>query len=756
MSSYVDSPVIFMMSHHYLVFPLAVLLFAAFCCSRLSKKKSTSDIKAAISDDVKSSRSSSTACKPTQWYRNLFFQLQNVEDHPNVLELARRELLVMFSRGISLALEQPKGSILNLEHYDAKRVWDFINNEHEEVLTEWKGYLKRREEGQGPELFATAEAAKAWLVQHAPVKFVDGAWLGHTHKVTTPFALRTVTKDAWQVLSEELGDGDLAKHHVSLYRQLLQDVGCPLPDGHTVDFIKSSHWDGVDNHGAWKAAVGQLLISLFPNEFLPEILGFNMHYELVTLDTMRANHELKALGINPYYFLIHIAIDNADSGHTAMATHTVTRYLDTVRATEGEEALKQAWKRVQVGYTLSQTLGSQEQDGSNSGVTETRSTIPDIPLNSLSARVIDIFKAKASVSHQFHCQCRAKIGGQTVAEWLAPSMWMHPHQEQHLKLLTALSRAKPWVYPGESNKSLLVRELQWKGRMFGAFTHDEVVTLAAWIDSLGSESDSWLYWNFTSRTPQASKDVIGELRDPARHYPVVIPHDAVEMDKRFQGPEADDSDLEMGQQSLARPTSARLPDVVALWFAHIGLLENCINTPSRTASPLYASILRLLRAQAGFASETHIVAGMDEMKRPFCPSLVGIGQELIARAGWTTAASAEPGCLHDVLLLAASQGQREESAKLARDMLRWGARPSANLGLLLGLALAFLELKEVVAGAPGLLSGESQCVLRAIVARERQSLEECTRELRDVEGAQYKQLIRGYKFGQVALGNCLQ
>jgi hypothetical protein len=120
----------------------------------------------------------------------------------------------------------------------------------------------------------------------------------------------------------------------------------------------------VENQDIWEAAVGQLLISLFPNEFLPEILGFNMHYELITMDTMRAAHELKSLGLDSYYFLIHIVIDNADSGHTAMATHTVTRYLDMIRENEGEKAVEQAWKRVQVGYALSQTLGgSHSQQG---------------------------------------------------------------------------------------------------------------------------------------------------------------------------------------------------------------------------------------------------------------------------------------------------------------------------------------------------------------------------------------------------------
>jgi hypothetical protein len=85
-------------------------------------------------------------------------------------------------------------------------------------------------------------------------------------------------------------------------------------------------------------------------------------------------------------------------------------------------------------------------------------------------------------------------------------------------------------------------------------------------------------------------------------------------------------------------------------------------------------------------------------------------------------------------------------------MLGWATRPVANLGLLLGLALAFLEVKEGVAEAPGgLLSEEGRVVLRAIVARERLGLEECVRELQRVDEAQYRRLVNGYWFGRGAL-----
>ncbi|KAK6081430.1 hypothetical protein SCUP234_04635 [Seiridium cupressi] len=664
----------------------------------------------------------------------------------------------MFSRGVSLTLEDSQNSILEIEHYNAQKVWDFIEDAHAKVLTEWGGYLERRKQGGGPELFATVEAAKTWLVQQAPVKFVDGAWLAHIHKITTPFALRTVTKDVWQVFSEELGDGDLSKHHVYLYQKLLENIGCTLPEGHSADFIDARHWDGVDNHDAWEAAVGQLLISLFPHEFLPEILGFNMHYELVTLDTMRAAHELRTLGINPYYFLIHIAIDNADSGHTAMATHTVTRYLDMVRETEGETALEQAWKRVQVGYMLSQTLGHtlsrDKEEPSASAIKNPGFTNPNIPLDPLSARVIDIFRAKASTSQRFHCQSRARIGAHTLSEWLDPSIWKHPNLQHQVKLLTALSQAKPWIFPGASSKSLLVRELLWEGRMFGAFTHDEVAALSAWIDALGPENMTSLYWRFTRREPVSSKDVVGELTDPSCHHPFVLPSDTAETGIGALATGNTDFDLdfepwEKQQQPLSSdPLKAHMPDVVALWFAHLGLLENTVNIPSRTACPLYGQILRLLRAQTGFAVEMHIIAGMDEMKRQSCPNLVDIGLELIQRAEWTSATTAKsPSCLKDVFVMTARQGQNDVSAGLADDMLRWSARPTANLGLLLGLSLAFLQLKQAVRSAQGLLSQESVLVLEAIVGREKGCLDECVAELRRTDEMQYKNLVRGYLFG---------
>lgn len=55
------------------------------------------------------------------------------------------------------------------------------------------------------------------------------------------------------------------------------------------------------------------------------------------------------------------------------------------------------------------------------------------------------------------------------------------------------------------------------------------------------------------------------------------------------------ADLQIEQEPLTTLIKDRLPDLVALWFAHIALLENTLNTTSRTTTPLYASLLRLRR-----------------------------------------------------------------------------------------------------------------------------------------------------------------
>jgi hypothetical protein len=58
---------------------------------------------------------------------------------------------------------------------------------------------------------------------------------------------------------------------------------------------------------------------------------------------LKAAKELPELGILGHYFGLHICINNADSGHSAMAEATIRMYIDHMRRA-GAMEVQQAWK----------------------------------------------------------------------------------------------------------------------------------------------------------------------------------------------------------------------------------------------------------------------------------------------------------------------------------------------------------------------------------------------------------------------------
>ena len=76
------------------------------------------------------------------------------------------------------------------------------------------------------------EYAKYWARLAAPVKYVDGSWLGGVHRVeSTKPSHRAASRIAWQILSEELGGltsiGHLGRDLEAVRRsQLFASVEC--------------------------------------------------------------------------------------------------------------------------------------------------------------------------------------------------------------------------------------------------------------------------------------------------------------------------------------------------------------------------------------------------------------------------------------------------------------------------------------------------------------------------------------------------
>ena len=661
-----------------------------------------------------------------QTHKELYFKLQNLDQYPEILPQARDLLVSMFSETLAAALKRPDTGILSMKHYSREGLISFIQAKDDQMIQQWEEYLTRRRAGMPKELFKDREEAKWWLKQVAPAKYVDGAWLGHINKITTPYALRRATKIAWQVLSEELGDGDVRKNHVYVFEQLMQEIGSGLPPGDTADFIHPRH--NLNEAAVWKAAVAQLLISLFPHEFLPEILGFNLHFEGLTLETLKAAREVEELKFNAYYFFLHVTIDNADSGHTMMAMQAVIEYFEHLQETQGSDAVEHAWRRFQTGFILSDGLPTTPKSPSMRNA-----AVDSFPRTECEAQVIKIVRAKAAVSHKIHCSSRLRVGRQTLVDWLEPTALAS--KSWQMEFLDEFSNLKPWIRKGNSARSKFIQELSWGGKMFGSFTQNEVEVFKRWIDSMGTY-DPKFYWSFNRRTEtQASQSF--HNGDITSEYPVF---QSVPTQVLFSQPMRSDSLLlSLSNSPLEIHDKADMCKLAPLWFTHPCLLESFISVPYKTTTVTACCVVRLMRAQAGFGAEGPVVDGMDEARRTDSVGLVELGLALTDKFGLP-----RPASLQEVLA--------NWPSEFALTMLHLSMRPTANASLLLGLALAFVSLHDAMA-CSAMLSDAHQQDMRLIAQRERDSLTVCLNELQKSEH-EYAMFCTGYHVGRTEIEKC--
>lgn len=296
-------------------------------------------------------------------------------------------------------------------------------------------YLATRKAGAPRRFFSNRAHALYFLQAVAPTKLVDGSWLFGTLAHARDPRMGGLV----QTYLEELGNGDPAKNHVLLYRQLLQAHG--LGEGAHLD-------DTFFEQGALQLALGTCT-----QEMLPEVIGFNLGYEQLPLHLLITAYELDELGIDPYYFTLHVTVDNADTGHARKAVDAVR--LNAERFADAGVY----WERVRRGYRLND-LGI----GTNAVIGRF----------DIDAEVLRIFQAKSVAGAGAHSDyCR--IEGRTVNEWLADPRSVGD-------FLAALQR-KGWIVKGDDpRQSRFWRLLQGeRAEMFGVFSDYELQVLFDWM-----------------------------------------------------------------------------------------------------------------------------------------------------------------------------------------------------------------------------------------------------------------------------------
>ncbi|RON72397.1 iron-containing redox enzyme family protein [Pseudomonas fluorescens] len=304
-----------------------------------------------------------------------------------------------------------------------------------DVARQYADYLQQRKAG-GPRQFFSSKAHALYFLQAvAPTKRVDGAWLyGLLQYWRDPRFSGLIC-----TYLEELGEGNPAQNHVVIYRKLLAE--------HDLE-----HASPLDDERYLQGAL-QLALGVCGDEFLPEVIGYNLGYEQLPLHLLVSSYELSELGIDPYYFTLHVTIDNASTGHAQKAVQAVLDLLPL----EADRA--DFLRRVSLGYRLND-LGQ----GS-------RAIIEGFDLQS---ELLAMLERKCPFAQHMHSDyCRFE--GKTVNQWLA--------EPQHLPGFLQALQDKGWIKRHEDpQNSRFWQLIDGDGAaMFGVFSAYEKQLVHDWI-----------------------------------------------------------------------------------------------------------------------------------------------------------------------------------------------------------------------------------------------------------------------------------
>lgn len=253
--------------------------------------------------------------------------------------------------------------------------------QQQRVTQDYADYLNARQAGEERRYFPRKADALHFLRAVAPTKLVDGAWLYGV----LPHWRDSRVYPLVRAYLDELGNGVASQNHALLYRRLLASEGCE--DISELD-------DRLYRQGAIQLALG-----LLAEEFLPEVIGYNLGYERLPLDMLISACELKELDIDAYYFQLHVNIDSGSGGYAAQAVQSVLINLPRVGDAQA------FYHRVMRGYMLNK-LGM--------------SSTAVIDSFDLHQQVLQMLEQKRKVASQIHSDY-CHIAGRTINQWLCGS-----------------------------------------------------------------------------------------------------------------------------------------------------------------------------------------------------------------------------------------------------------------------------------------------------------------------------------------------
>jgi hypothetical protein len=302
----------------------------------------------------------------------------------------------------------------------------------------------------------TREDVVEWILQMAPFNQTDGAWLRTIAPVGPIDEVRSLL---FAIYVDEMGGNDPDLNHPNIYTELMASVDIELGDLRSRDY--SDNPALLDS--AFTVPLFQLVVSQFPQDFFPELLGMTQYLEWSSVELRNMVMLNEHFGLDPHFYEMHVAIDNAATGHGAMARRAVELFLEGVRVDAGDEAMQEQWQRIWDGYVAFSTTGTLAQEMAN------RKPRRPTPAQAVETMVRDR-AAKARLNH----------GSRRLAGTLLNDLFADPP-----KLLESLV-AGGMIVPGDPDGSPFFALLTADGPMYRIFSDADITVWKAWVRSLAT------------------------------------------------------------------------------------------------------------------------------------------------------------------------------------------------------------------------------------------------------------------------------
>lgn len=270
--------------------------------------------------------------------RTLLHRLVNIELHANTLTLARHRIERNLLEAEQLFIHGKAGQFTDASWLPWDR--EGLENRMDEIywcklVNPWKRLTNVPD--REAVIFGQKLAALGSLL--------DGCWIHRVGSVVRSSS--SIDAMLYGIYSDEMGRGEIRKNHIVLIQRVLSSMSIALPHIRDIAFVDQDELPDL-----YEFPLHQLGLSLFPDTFYPEILGYNLGIEMLGLGEMRL-HEIQKLrryGLDTVYEEAHLTIDNYSTGHARQSLNLIEMFMEGKARSVSPEETASIWRRVWRGY----------------------------------------------------------------------------------------------------------------------------------------------------------------------------------------------------------------------------------------------------------------------------------------------------------------------------------------------------------------------------------------------------------------------